>query len=240
MAFVNQKNMYLKTQIETASKEQLVVMLFDGIIRFTEQARKAILAGTVEESHHFLVRAQAIIMELICTVDKEKGGEVARNLLGLHAYAFNCLVLCNIKKDVAKIDEVQNIYRQLREGWIGAMESLGIGARTMSTDGQPSHPAKPAPVRNPIPPSQTASPVLKPQERIAGPEIRNPEPRMLSKTLGAYGPGRTSTFTPSPANSAFADSKDAEVPAAGIIAAPGLARYNAVLGAYAVGARNVS
>ncbi|MCC8179344.1 MAG: flagellar export chaperone FliS, partial [Planctomycetes bacterium] len=128
MALPNARNQYLKTQIDTASKEQLVVMLFDGIIRFTEQARKAINDNEIEDSHHALMRAQAIIMELICTVDKEKGGSIADNLLSLHAYAFNCLIVCNMHKDVTKIDEVQKIYRELRDGWVQAMDSLGIGS----------------------------------------------------------------------------------------------------------------
>jgi flagellar protein FliS len=249
MAFANQKNMYLKTQVETASKEQLVVMLFDGIVRFTEQARKAILAGSVEESHHSLVRAQAIIMELICTVDKEKGGEVAQNLLGLHAYAFNCLVVCNIKKDVAKIDEVQNIYRQLRDGWIGAMESLGIGPRKLAPapdrGNRPSQPANPELFRNPVSTpsvSKSASkfplPVEKPQARIAATAVQETEPVMHSKAPGAYSLGRAATFMASLAKPAFADSNGAS--AIGVIVAPDLARHNAALNAYAVGSRNVS
>ncbi len=146
----NPREQYLRTQIETASKEQLVVMLFDGIIRFTEVARKAIEEKKIEESHHALMRAQAIVMELICTVDKEKGGDLAKNLMGLHAYAFNCLIVCNMKKDISKIDEVQKIYRQLREGWVGAMEKLGIGPRKgsaapASTGQIPPKPAGPAP-----------------------------------------------------------------------------------------------
>lgn len=132
MAFPNQaaaRAQYLKTQVETASKEQLVVMLFDGIVRFTEVARKAIENKEIENSHNALMRAQAIVMELIVTIDKDKGGDVAKNLMALHAYALNCLVQCNLRKDVSKIDEVQNIYRKLREGWVGAMDSLGIAPR---------------------------------------------------------------------------------------------------------------
>lgn len=138
----NPRDQYLRTQVETASKEQLVVMLFDGIVRFTEVARKAIEEKRIEDSHHALMRAQAIVMELICTVDKERGGPVAKNLMGLHAYAFNCLIACNMKKDVTKIDEVQKIYRELREGWIGAMETLGIAA-TKAAGAGASAPTKP-------------------------------------------------------------------------------------------------
>ena len=130
MAFNNARQQYLKTQVETASKEQLVLMLFDGILRFTEQARKAIREKAIEDCHNALMRAEAIVMELIVTVDKEKGGDVAKNLVGLHAYAYNALVQCNLHKDEAKIDEVQNIYRKLRDGWVNAMSSLGLGPQS--------------------------------------------------------------------------------------------------------------
>ncbi|MCC8166331.1 MAG: flagellar export chaperone FliS, partial [Planctomycetes bacterium] len=152
MALPNARQQYLRTQIETASKEQLVVMLFDGILRFTEIARKAIEAKQIEDSHHALMRAQAIVMELICTVDKEKGGEIASNLMALHAYAFNCLITANMRKDVTKLDEVQNIYRKLREGWVGAMENLGIAAASSNpTGGQPAPKAPTPPTRTPGP-----------------------------------------------------------------------------------------
>lgn len=141
------KNQYLKTQVETATKEQLVVMLFDGIVRFTEQARKSIRENDIENIHQHLMRAQAIVMELIYTVDREKGGDVAQSLLALHAYAFNCLIQANMKRDESKIDEVQEIYRQLRGGWTAAMGNLGISSTTSQT-AAPSRPAAvPAPAQ---------------------------------------------------------------------------------------------
>ncbi len=164
MAFPNNaRAQYLKTQVETATKEQLVVMLFDGIIRFTEQARRAIETKQVEDSHNALMRAQAIVMELICTVDKDKGGEVASNLLALHAYAFNCLIKCNMHKDVSKIDEVQKIYRELREGWVGAMETLGIAAT-----GTGSVPAGGPPKKGPAPTNPNAPKTVINQPRTIG------------------------------------------------------------------------
>ncbi len=161
MALPNAHNPYLKTQVETASKEQLVVMLFDGIIRFSEQARKAINQNDFENVQHFLMRAQAIVMELIYTVDREKGGEVAKNLLGLHAYAFNCLIVANMKKDTSKIDEVQKIYRELREGWVGAMESLGLTTKASSVpqaaQTQAAAPTQPAPTATAAKPGAAAA-----------------------------------------------------------------------------------
>lgn len=181
----NARNQYLKTQVETASKEQLVVMLFDGILRFTEVARKAIEDKKIEEKHRALMRAQAIIMELLCTVDKEKGGDVAKNLISLHAYAFNALVACNLKEDTSKIDEVQNMYRQLKEGWLGAMEKLGIsttGGKLMAgiiPGQQQNQPAAAAPAAG------------RPQGVFARSASAAPAPAPARPAFGSYAMGRS-------------------------------------------------
>ncbi len=169
-------NPYLKTQVETASKEQLVVMLFDGIIRFSEQARKHMEKKEIEETHHNLMRAQAIVMELIYTVDKEKGGSIAENLLALHAYAYSCLVNANMHKDTTKIDEVQHIYRELREGWVGAMQSLGLSAT--NSNAAPASPAAAPAAGKPL--GSTAP-------KAAAPAM---PPKPAAPTTG-YGPGKT-------------------------------------------------
>lgn len=221
MAFANARQQYLKTQVETASKEQLVVMLFDGILRFTEQARKAIREKAIEDCHNALMRAEAIVMELIVTVDKEKGGDIAKNLIGLHAYAYNALVQCNLHKDEAKIDEVQNIYRKLREGWVGAMTTLGIGSQAQQSaapvlPGQP--PAAPkgaqtgpaaapkAAPQTPDKPAQgqggimaaarpaAAAPVAPVAKPVAAPAASAaPAPQGVNKA-GGYGMGRTAAM----------------------------------------------
>lgn len=205
MAATNLPNPYLKTQVETASKEQLVVMLFDGIVRFSEQARKAILKNEIEDSHHNLMRAQAIIMELIYTVDREKGGEVAQNLLALHAYAFNCLIVANMKKEVEKIDEVQKIYRELREGWVGAMQNLGLSSTAAGTGAAPASPAAPAPapVAKPAPAAPVATPVAAPVPTPAAPsgtygpgKSAMPGPVSALPKIQGYGPGKTAQPTP--------------------------------------------
>ena len=196
MALPNARNHYLKTQIETASKEQLVVMLFDGVIRFTEQARKAIAEENIEDSHHSLMRAQAIIMELICTIDKEKGGEVADGLMSLHAYAFNCLIVCNMKKDVAKIDEVQKIYRELREAWVGAMDTLGIAPGVS----KPATPAAGTPAQQPA----AAKPAA------AATQAQAPQP---TQAKPATGPGGIMASAAKPAPTLAAGSTQISAPA---------------------------
>ena len=194
MALPNATNPYLKTQVETASKEQLVVMLFDGIVRFTEQARKAMLNNEIEDVHHLLMRAQAIVMELIYTVDREKGGEIAKNLLALHAYAFNCLIIANMKKEVEKIDEVQKIYRELREGWVGAMQSLGLSPNASSAPAAPAKPAAaPSPVAAAPAPVKPAAPQGYGIGKTAAPSSFTAQPKTEPKAMSVPGQQQRAT-----------------------------------------------
>jgi len=122
-----QQKTYWTTQVTTASGEKLVLLLFDGIVRFCEAARQAYSAQPVqfEAGGQAIQRAQAVVMELLYTLNREKGGEVAENLARLHAYAFKCLIQANMARDVEKLNEVVFMYSGLRAAWSQAMGSLG-------------------------------------------------------------------------------------------------------------------
>ena len=122
--YQKQQKEYLKTKIQTASKEQLVLMLMDGVIRFSEHGRKAIEEKDYEAKQKNLVRAQDIVIELVNGLDHEKGGEIATNLARLYTYAIKRLVDANMKDDTTGIDEVQHIFRNLREAWAVAMDKV--------------------------------------------------------------------------------------------------------------------
>jgi flagellar protein FliS len=122
--YQQRQNAYRQTQIHTASKEQLVLMLYDGVLRFSEQGREAIAEKNYEKKQFALVRSQDIIFELVNGLDHEKGGEIAANLARLYAYAIKRLVDANLKNDAAGIDEAQDIFRNLREAWSGAMAKV--------------------------------------------------------------------------------------------------------------------
>lgn len=131
--YAKQQKEYLRTQIQTASKEQLVLMLMDGVIRFSEQGRAAIESGDIEKKQFALVRSQDIVIELVNGLDHEQGGEIATNLARLYSYSIRRLVDANLKNDTTGIDEVQNIFRNLREAWAVAMDKVG----KEKADGQP-------------------------------------------------------------------------------------------------------
>jgi len=115
---------YLKTQIQTASREQLILMLYDGAIRFAGQARDRITAEDWEGCHGLLIRAQNIVLELLYALDRKTGGEVADNLASLYTYCYNRLVEANIHHVPEKIDECTSILKGLREAWAQAIETL--------------------------------------------------------------------------------------------------------------------
>jgi flagellar protein FliS len=115
---------YLKTQVQTASREQLVLMLYDGAIRFSEQARDRITAEDYEEAHNFLIRAQNIVLELLYALDRKTGGEVADNLASLYTYCYNRLVEANVHHLPEKVEESNSVLRGLREAWAQAVDMV--------------------------------------------------------------------------------------------------------------------
>jgi len=124
---------YLKTQVETSSPEQLVTMLYDGAIRFGEQAVDALESEDLETFCNKLGRIQAIVLELSASLDRAGGGEVAANLSALYAYVHTKLVEADIEKDPGRIGEAIHIVRELREGWVEG--TAGLRGSTCLTSG---------------------------------------------------------------------------------------------------------
>ncbi|MHC4885030.1 MAG: flagellar export chaperone FliS [Planctomycetota bacterium] len=145
----NAHDTYLRTKVMTASKEQLVLMLFDGCIRFSEVAKKGWADKDLEAAHNAMVRAQNIVLELAVALDKEKGGELAVNMAGLYNYCYRQLVDANIEHDPERVDEVIGIVRELREAWAQAMDKVGASAEKSPDQVQLS--TAPAPAASPAP-----------------------------------------------------------------------------------------
>ena len=113
---------YQQNQILSASPEQILIMLYDGAIRFTRQA----IAG-VEENDRLKKldgtrRAMAIITEFANTLDHEIGGEIAENLDALYAFMTRELTEANMKNDVEKYRVVEGLLTDLRSTWVEAIE----------------------------------------------------------------------------------------------------------------------
>lgn len=118
---------YKKTQIETATPEKILIMLYDGAIQYLNVAKAAIegdkkTPGRIQKIHDNIMAAQRIITEFMNTLDMEIGGEVAENLYDLYTYLYRRLVKANIQKDSSMVEEVLNHLKGLRETWAQAIE----------------------------------------------------------------------------------------------------------------------
>lgn len=113
---------YFATQIKTASAEQILVMLYDGAIRFIRQARQALKDGQRVARLEKISRAVAILTELSSTLDFEKGGEIAENLDGLYWYMVRELTRPNAEDEYKAMDVSENILMELRGAWAEAIE----------------------------------------------------------------------------------------------------------------------
>ena len=114
-------NPYLKTyqrnEVETASPEKILILLYDGAIQFLNKAKIAMQNNNVPEIHNHIIGCEEIIEEFINTVDEEKGGDFAIRIKALYQYFYNTLVMANIKKDESKIDEVLKHLIELSATW---------------------------------------------------------------------------------------------------------------------------
>lgn len=127
---------YRRTQIETAPPEQLILMLYDGAIRFARNGRRALEDGDRQKAHAALTRAQDVISELIGSLDMEAGGELAANLYRLYRYIYQRLVQANVQKSVEPIDEVVRLVGELREGWYeGVIQGKAHAAQDRRSEG---------------------------------------------------------------------------------------------------------
>lgn len=108
---------YRATRVSTASPAELVAMLYQGVLRFTQRAVQALERGDVNEAHAAFVRAQDIVAELTAGLNLEDGGEVAHSLLLLYDYVYRRLVEANVQKSAGPALEVLRIFRELLQTW---------------------------------------------------------------------------------------------------------------------------
>ena len=125
---------YLKTKVMTASPEMLTLMLWDGAIRFAEQAKEAIRRKDIEGSFKALVRSQKIITELSTALKRDINPDLCGKLSALYNFIYRRLVEANISKDEKLVDDALEIMRHQRETWVMLMDKL---AKERAGEAQP-------------------------------------------------------------------------------------------------------
>jgi flagellar protein FliS len=116
LANSNPYQSYRQIQIETASPLELVIKLYDGAIRFINQAKKSLETKNLPLADDSFRRAQDIIDELNVTLNMD-AGEIAVNLRNLYVFIRQMLVEANVKKDGKNLDDLLQLLITLRSAW---------------------------------------------------------------------------------------------------------------------------
>ncbi|MDA3909477.1 MAG: flagellar export chaperone FliS [Sulfurimonas sp.] len=112
----NAHNIYAQNNVGIESPAKLIEMLYEGILRFNAQAKKAVKDRDVEKRVYWVNRSIAIIVELISTLDSSQG-DISAYLNGLYNYEMQLLTTASLQNDTAKLDEVSNVFKGLLEAW---------------------------------------------------------------------------------------------------------------------------
>jgi flagellar protein FliS len=114
---------YNQMNINIDRPEKLVLMLYEGALRFTNFAKKAIKEGNIEDKVKYIIKTSNIFIELINSLDFEKGGDIAYYLNGLYAYQLELLAKANFENNEKYLDDVIRVLKGMIEAW---KEETGI------------------------------------------------------------------------------------------------------------------
>jgi len=113
----NPYNQYKQTQVSTANQGKLIVMLYDGAIKFLNIALDNIDPKRYDVVNNNIIKAQDIITELLLSLNMNEGGEISQNLFSLYMYFKRQLLEANIRKDPEIIRHVLKLMKEMREAW---------------------------------------------------------------------------------------------------------------------------
>jgi len=117
-------NAYKKTSVHTASKEQILLMLYQAAIKNCKKALEAIKENDVAKKGEFIGKLQDIVIELNNSLDFEVGGDIAKELSALYDYILYASTQANINRDTKQLEGCLSVLTTLYEGWRDAVKSI--------------------------------------------------------------------------------------------------------------------
>lgn len=115
---------YLRTKVMTANPAELRLMLFDGAIRFAQQAYDGLLASDFEACYEGITRCQNILLELINGLRPEHDPALCQKLSSLYTFMYTQLIKASSERDPIIVKQVLTLLRFERETWIMLLEQL--------------------------------------------------------------------------------------------------------------------
>lgn len=113
----NPYDQYKQTQINTANQGKLIVMLYDGAIKFLNIALENMDPKSYDVVNTNILKTQDIITELMLSLNMKEGGDISNNLMSLYVYFKKRLIEANINKDSKIITEILDLMNELRNAW---------------------------------------------------------------------------------------------------------------------------
>jgi len=110
-------NAYVENSVGIESPTKLIEMLYEGVLRFNAQAKKAIKEGNIEKKVYWLNRSISIITELSSSLDMKQSGKISQYLESLYDYEIHILTEACVDSDIGKLDECTNVFKGLLEAW---------------------------------------------------------------------------------------------------------------------------
>lgn len=128
---------YQQTQVITASKEKILLMLYEGAIKFTRIAASKMREKNVAEKGKYISKALGIISELMNTLDHNTGGQIAADLENLYMFMIDKLIDANIKNTPEDCDVVEKLLTTLYSAWRDVVENPrpdGVPSKVLQPD----------------------------------------------------------------------------------------------------------
>ncbi len=124
--------LYAKTEVQTASSVQVVVLLYDGVIQSLKLAQEGMLTNNMQDKARFLDRALTVVNELSASLNMEQGGTIANDLRRLYEYVQHEITQSNLHHDSTRLNSPIKCLGIVREAWVelanqGSMaEAVGV------------------------------------------------------------------------------------------------------------------
>ncbi len=115
-------NQYLANSVQSASPEQLMLMLYDGAIRFITLAIQAIDNGQIDKRAYYINKTSAIVSEFAATLDHDQNATLAEDLDALYGYMLKRMLEANLRNDAEPLHEVKKLLADLRSTWAQAID----------------------------------------------------------------------------------------------------------------------
>lgn len=115
MSVQNAYNAYKQNSVTTASPGELTLMLYNGCLKFIHQGKKAIDEKNIEKRNTNITKAQAIITELMSTLNMDIA--ISTEMLALYEYIQTKLIEANIQSSIEALDEVEELVTEFRDTW---------------------------------------------------------------------------------------------------------------------------